>query len=139
MVKSDALENMLELLNNSHLLKSWTIYNDRFNGDVVVKIRYMPSTECCETDSCSPVTYKRKSPQQTARDRLRADQHKQMRKAKLTKDSTPFIGKSSLRNRQHGDIEVTRDSYDLSPVSNQMESITFPVITTPRVVMTPDP
>ena len=85
------------------------------------------------------MTYKRKSPQQTARDRLRADQHKQMRKAKLTKDSTPFIGKSSLRNRQHGDIEVTRDSYDLSPVSNQMESITSPVITTPHVLMTPEP
>ena len=134
MVKSNALRNMLELLNDSHLLKSWTIYNDRFNGDLVVKIIYMTGAECVETGSSS-VTYKHKSPQQAARDQLRADKYKHMRKAKQTEDTTPFIGKSSLRNYQHGDIEVNRDSYDLSPVPNQMD--TSVVITTPHV--TPEP
>ena len=90
MVQSNALEKMLEVLNSSHILKSWSIYNDRYNGDVVVRVRFMQDAgECGEAGSVSMVstgTFKRKTPHQAARDQTRADHHyKQTSKAKMNK------------------------------------------------------
>ena len=83
MVKSNTLDSMLEVLNSSHILKSWSIYNDRYTGDVVVRVRFMQSAECGEAGSVDHGTFKRKTPHQAARDQTRADHYKQTRNAKL--------------------------------------------------------
>ena len=105
MVKSNALDSMLEVLHSSHILKSWSIYNDRYNGDIVVRVRFMQQAGECgeaETVSVHAGTFKRKTPHQAARDQTRADHYKQTRNAKLNNANNthtdtktpPNIGKS---------------------------------------------
>ena len=142
MVKSNALDSMLEVLNSSHILKSWSIYNDRYNGDVVVRVRFMQSAECGEAGSVDHGTFKRKTPHQAARDQARADQYKQTRNAKLNRDitdtdtkMTPNIGKTSLRSYPLTDTEVNRDNRDSSP-PNLISPMYIPT-RTPYPVSTP--
>ena len=53
MVNSNTLDNILNMLKNHNVLKGWTIYNDKYNGDVVVRVRFggqygEAGTELCE-------------------------------------------------------------------------------------------
>ena len=98
MVKANALEDMLTVLNNSHLLKSWSIYNDRYNGDVVVRVRFMQVAECGEAGSISAGTFKRKTPHQAVRDQTRADHYKQTRNAKQNMDTRNAKQNMDTRN-----------------------------------------
>ena len=129
MVKANAFEKMLEVLRASHSLKSWTIYNDRYNGDVVVRVRFAQEGQIGEEgETVNPGTYKRKTPQQAARDQARANNYKQSRNAKQNNETTQNIGKSSLRSFTHADIEVNRGELNLSlSPSNVIDSLGSPV------------
>ena len=123
MVNGNAFEEMLEVLKAKHLLKSWSIYNDRYTGDVVVRVRFMQGGEIGQSgeavnNSTSTGTYKRKPPHQVARDQARADKYKQSRKA--LQNTSPNIGKTSLRN--YSEIEGNRGIINISHYSPMNDS-----------------
>ena len=106
---------MLEVLKASHSLKSWTIYNDRYNGDVVVRVRFTQDGQIGQAgETISAATYKRKTPHQAARDKARAENYKQYKNAKLIHNNSHNIGKSSLRTFAQSDVEVNRNDLNLS-------------------------
>jgi hypothetical protein len=77
MVNSNTLDNILDMLKTTNVLKSWSIYNDKYNGDIVVRVRFNGSQ--CDEAGMAVVggTFKRKTDRQAARDMARATAYKQ--------------------------------------------------------------
>ncbi len=77
MVNSNTLDSILDMLKSNNVLKSWSIYNDKYNGDIVVRVRYNGS-QCGEAGAeLGEGTFKRKTARQAARDQTRANRYKQ--------------------------------------------------------------
>lgn len=103
MVKSDALEMLLNTLFEGQLLKSWSIFVDKNNEDTIVKIRFDHNGR---DETHTQTTYCKKSNSQLRRDQKRGHSHKKRK-----------ISQTSIEEaRKHAsDLTPTRYSVMDSP------------------------
>ena len=104
MGRSNILDNLLNILFDKDTLQSWNIYQER-SGSVTVKLRFKGesgSQTGLNIGQAGQVSFKRKTTQQTLRDKIRAEKHQNDKQGVTTRS------KSKKQSVESEEIEQPR-------------------------------
>ena len=121
MGRPNILDNLLNTLFDKDTLQSWNIYQEQ-SGHVTVKLRFKGeggSQTGLNIGQAGQVSFKRKSTQQTLRDKTRAEKHQNDKQGVVTRS------KSKKQSVESQDIEQPRtgDNNNLSFSSGMSQAI----------------
>ena len=103
------LENTMEAIMISHKIGNWSIFNEK-SGGITIKLKFQSKGQGHGTTRIPEVAYRKKSPQQINRDRLRAKSRRQENQL----ESTPAA--IETERKVFGSLEESRYELDRSIV-----------------------